>query len=781
MSPGSSPVVPAATAPAQEALRTDYAGFRWLLAPGFEPLLKRVFDMEGEDIKRTPERWVVRCSVAGRVFYRKHVRYSLRWIAPSSFWFRQPRSRVDWQLAARLRDLKVPVVPFLAYGERWTWRGLAETVLITEGPPGFRPLHLECDLSGDTIQQALGRFLRSVHDAGVAMRDLHARNLLYAPDSQSFCLMDLDTVSIQPQVEPAERMDHLARLHSRVPLTGAFYDAYGRDAPIDPETIRQRAPLLRRMRCLKHNRDFQPWLAGGLRWHVRTAALSEPLRKILADPGSVLSGGGALLKHSDNSTVAAAGGFVLKRFHSRKPINVIKDSFRRSRAVRAFLKAYHLELAGITTPRAIAVASRRARGIFPQSYFVMEEVQGAIHLRSWRGHKRSAITAVAQLVARLHDAGFSHSDLKETNILFDQSGAPHLIDIDGLHYVRRVDQPRAVADLTRLAKGALRLPAWTRADRARFVIEYCRARNYADWRALWTEIAQRVDPAAPPLPPLHQQWVRLGGDGLGYVRADWWHAFQEAGLQTISAFLNATGEPLSKPGLGGRYRARLRIRSGEQEHCFYLKRYEREPLGTQIKRWFEDACLASPAERDVRVAAALAQCGLEVPHTVAWGRTRRFSMRQQSFIVATAVAGDAIDRRVLAPPFTEPAKSFSAKRALVRELAKLVRTFHEAGWRHRDLYLCHVFADIQGERMRLSMIDLQRVFRPRWRVWRWRIKDLAQLNYSAKPEQFSRAMRLRFAKEYFGAETLAPFHRRILQKVVRKTRSIARRDERLRT
>ena len=32
--------------------------------------------------------------------------------------------------------------------------------------------------------------------------------------------------------------------------------------------------------------------------------------------------------------------------------------------------------------------------------------------------------------------------------------------------------------------------------------------------------------------------------------------------------------------------------------------------------------------------------------------------------------------------------------------------------------------------MDLYLIDLARMFRPRWRTFRWRVKDLAQLHYS---------------------------------------------------
>jgi len=63
----------------------------------------------------------------------------------------------------------------------------------------------------------------------------------------------------------------------------------------------------------------------------------------------------------------------------------------------------------------------------------------------------------------------------------------------------------------------------------------------------------------------------------------------------------------------------------------------------------------------------------------------------------------------------------------------LVANLHAAGHVHRDLYASHIFLDAEGGRVQLYLIDLARVFVPRWRVFRWRVKDLAQLKYSMPP------------------------------------------------
>jgi len=139
------------------------------------------------------------------------------------------------------------------------------------------------------------------------------------------------------------------------------------------------------------------------------------------------------------------------------------------------------------------------------------------------------------------------------------------------------------------------------------------------------------------------------------------------------------------------------------------------------------------------------------------------------FAVLSAVPGESLQH------WAARNNSFAQKKEMIRRVAWLARRFHEQGWRHRDFYLCHLFTGAVGGRQRLSIIDLQRVFRPRWRARRWQVKDLAQLNYSAV-RFFSRAMRLYFFREYLGVTRLDVEQKDLLRRVLRKTASIARHD-----
>jgi tRNA A-37 threonylcarbamoyl transferase component Bud32 len=163
---------------------------------------------------------------------------------------------------------------------------------------------------------------------------------------------------------------------------------------------------------------------------------------------------------------------VLKRYNLRKAGNLFKDVFRRSKARRAFRKAYHLELTGVPTARPIATADKRVLGLLVASYFLMEEIPGAIHLGQWRGDNEAALQRLAELLARLHDEGFSHRDLKETNIVFDSQNRILLIDLEGLEFLDTVSRTRADADLARLIRAMEELAQFSEADRARVLALY---------------------------------------------------------------------------------------------------------------------------------------------------------------------------------------------------------------------------------------------------------------------------------------------------------------------
>jgi tRNA A-37 threonylcarbamoyl transferase component Bud32 len=108
---------------------------------------------------------------------------------------------------------------------------------------------------------------------------------------------------------------------------------------------------------------------------------------------------------------------------------------------------------------------------------LMEEVPHAVDARQWNGDERRAARVLGDLLGRLHDEGFTHRDLKETNILFDAAGTPHLIDLDGLKFPLYFDAEEVGANLRRLAEGLSAAGKLTRPNALAFLLVYCRKRR----------------------------------------------------------------------------------------------------------------------------------------------------------------------------------------------------------------------------------------------------------------------------------------------------------------
>jgi serine/threonine protein kinase len=143
-----------------------------------------------------------------------------------------------------------------------------------------------------------------------------------------------------------------------------------------------------------------------------------------------------------------------------------------------------LEAAGVATPRHWAAAVRR-RWFRPMAgYLVVEEVPGAVtlraHVRARGGLARETVDRLADLLAHLHDANFSHRDLKGTNLLLDATLRPWLIDLDSLRRYRRLPAYWARSNLIRFAREFTAYPLLLKWGGRRFLRRYCQQRGLVE-------------------------------------------------------------------------------------------------------------------------------------------------------------------------------------------------------------------------------------------------------------------------------------------------------------
>lgn len=124
------------------------------------------------------------------------------------------------------------------------------------------------------------------------------------------------------------------------------------------------------------------------------------------------------------------------------------------------------------------------------------------------------------------------------------------------------------------------------------------------------------------------------------------------------------------------------------------------------------------AEREWRALHELADAGFHVPEPVFFARDGG-----RTAIGTRAVSGRPLDALLASRRHD---RASAGERAAVAA-ALLVRRLHAHGWCHRDMYWNHLFAADLDRLDAIAIIDVERVFRPRVRIRRWRVKDLAAL------------------------------------------------------
>jgi len=333
-------------------LQTQQRGKKWEMQRDFAPLLLAVLESPGEVVKHSHITSVTRHRIGDRLFYVKTQQHGRRWWWPPKYFLKSPRSRLEWRLAHQLAEGGTPVVPHLAYGERWSRVGLQETTLITEGLAGYEPLPRLGDVSVPEFQEALGQLVQQLHQVGILHEDLNRGNLLYCASTGALRLVDLDKIRLQPSLNLVQRLDNLALVGARFPLTAEFWKGYGTNfqqyaQEVDREAQAKRQVLMsRRSRHWRtHSNEIGVRRVGQLQWWVRRAYDGNTLAMILEAPDRVGERG--------------EDGLVVQRF-----------GFGRSGARRCFREAYRLELLNIAAPRPVAVGEKRLLGICQRSYYV---------------------------------------------------------------------------------------------------------------------------------------------------------------------------------------------------------------------------------------------------------------------------------------------------------------------------------------------------------------------------------------------------------------------------
>jgi hypothetical protein len=250
---------------------------------------------------------------------------------------------------------------------------------------------------------------------------------------------------------------------------------------------------------------------------------------------------------------------------------------------------------------------------------------------------------------------------------------------------------------------------------------------------------------------------------------------ERLGLTSIEAvFASQSGKNLTKSNLAS-YRSRIELQIESPQTKIFLKRYENPPMLTQLKNWLSAKKRITCAMAEVEAAEKLTAKGINTAKMIGWGYSSGILFEKRSFAAIEEIREGHSLERMLPECFNGPTTgdNLVLRREFIRDLALFIKKFHETGFRHRDLYLCHIFRVPDG---RFYLIDLARVFRPVLFGEMYCVKDIAQLHYSAPAKYFSKTDRLRFLQMYTGRKKISDSDKVFIRRVSDKASRMARHD-----
>jgi heptose I phosphotransferase len=231
-----------------------------------------------------------------------------------------------------------------------------------------------------------------------------------------------------------------------------------------------------------------------------------------------------------------------------------------------------------------------------------------------------------------------------------------------------------------------------------------------------------------------------------------------------------------------RGRQTLQVQIGDA--TYFLKRHDGVGWREIAKNLLQLRLPILGARTEVRAIARLHALGVPTMTTAGWGERGLNPARRQSFILTEALQ-DTVSLATFCadwgqrPHWTRP--QLLLKRQLLRQLAGIARTLHDNGVNHRDFYLCHFLLrkgspglTQPGAPLHLHVIDLHRVQRRRRTPFRWRVKDVASLYFSALDAGLTRTDCLRFMQLYAGQPLRLTLGNRFWKAVSRRAESLYR-------
>ncbi len=472
----------------------------------FDNPISSVQRMGGEVIKESTWRWAaIFCLPNGmRVFLKRDK--AKGWAEHMKYLVLPSRGQKEFLIASRLerRGLKIPKP--LGWMERLR-RGLVrESYYLSEATgTGVSFIEEVAKAKEPHSITELAMTVRAFQDAGLFHQDLHGGNFLWNGDS--LFLTDLHRTKIIRSLSLNQRLWNLAHLfHSLRTMWGEgeqlqFLDQYFdgiSDGTKKREILFERiypsmGRLLKRQwrsrtkRCLKESTEFAVQKERGVRYFHRRDFSMDRLKRMLDEHRDLVKEeSSSLVKNSPEVLVSIlkdqGGQIALKQFCYPHFWGRVKEYFRRSKGLKAWVAANGLRARGIPTLKPLALVERKNWMGLKESFLLMEAPASDLEmdrymLRGFEGLKRKRffIKTFARWLDGLHTMNVYHKDMKTCNILVSEKGEAwhfHLLDFEDIRMDEKVNRKKLFRNFLQLNTSTPRV--MTKVDRFRFFSEYLR-------------------------------------------------------------------------------------------------------------------------------------------------------------------------------------------------------------------------------------------------------------------------------------------------------------------
>jgi hypothetical protein len=463
-----------------------------------------VREMGGEVVKESMWRWaaIFRLPNGMRVFLKRDK--AKGWAEYMKYLLLPSKGQKEFLIASQMerKELKVPKP--LGWMERIR-RGLVRESYYLSKATGTGASFIDEVAKAKEPRSIieLAMTVRAFQDAGLLHQDLHGGNFLWEGDS--LFLTDLHRTKIMGTLSSNQRLWNLAHLfHSLRKMWGEteqlqFLDRYFEgisDGRKKREILFERiypsmGRLLRRQwrsrtkRCLKESGEFTVQKERGIRYfHRRDFSLGR-LKKMLDEHRNLVRERPfCLVKSSPEVNVSIfedeGERISSKQFCYPHLWGRVKEYFRRSKGLKAWVAANGLRARGVPTLRPLALVERKDWMGLKESFLFMEAPASDLEmdryvLKGFEGLKRKRffVKTFARWLGGLHRMSVYHKDMKTCNVLVSEKGESwdfHLLDFEDIRLDDKVNRKKLFRNFLQLNTSTPRV--MTKVDRFRFFREY---------------------------------------------------------------------------------------------------------------------------------------------------------------------------------------------------------------------------------------------------------------------------------------------------------------------